>query len=117
MDGHAVRLVGILILFDTDNPLSRIERLLISTPRGAAGTSDNTSIPPLTSGLLLLSVTHLRQYAERHFTVGSRLREGFLEDVSDLENPELGRQEKIRVVDRMWRSWGDVLGWQKVALR
>ena len=36
-----------------------------------------------------------------------------MEDVADLEDPALGRTEKLRVLDRMWRSWGDVLGWTK----
>ena len=36
----------------------------------------------------------------------------FLEDVGDLEDPTLGRVEKLRVVERMWRSWGAVLGWE-----
>lgn len=71
----------------------------------------STTIPPLTSGLLLLSVTHLRTYAETCLPARSGLREGFLEDVQDLEDPGLGRTEKLRVVDRMWKSWGEVLGW------
>lgn len=41
----------------------------------------------------------------------SRLREGFLEDIADLENPSLDRDEKVKVVERMWRSWGAVLDW------
>jgi len=45
----------------------------------------------------------------------SRLREGFLEDVEDLADPALGRHEKMRVVERMWRSWGSVLGWGSLA--
>lgn len=64
---------------------------------------------------MLLSVTHLRQYAERTLPANSRLREGFLEDVGDLEDPRLGRAEKLRVLDRMWRSWGEPLGWGRVA--
>lgn len=73
------------------------------------------SVSPLTSGLLLLSVTHLRKYAETALPANSRLREGFLEDVADLENPSLGRADKLRVLDRMWRSWGEPLGWSRVA--
>ena len=46
---------------------------------------------------------------------GSRLREGFLEDVGDLEDPGMPREEKLRVVERMWRSWGGVLGWNSIA--
>ncbi|KAL1744523.1 ATP synthase regulation protein NCA2-domain-containing protein [Schizophyllum fasciatum] len=80
--------------------MRRIERLLVAHELSA-----------LTSGLLLLSLTHLRAYGERCLPRGSRVREGFLEDVDDLEDPELGRMEKLRVVERMWRCWGDVLGW------
>jgi len=108
--------------------LRRIERLLIAQPRHAhpehkhpetkieQHSSPGSTIPPLTSGLLLLSVTHLRRYAETCLPPNSRLREGFLEDVVDLENPTLGRAEKLRVVDRMWRSWGDILGWRRIAV-
>lgn len=70
---------------------------------------------PLTAGLLLLSVSHLRSYGETYLPGRSRLRDGFLEDVEDLEDPDLGRSEKRMVVERMWRSWGRVLGWHKVA--
>ena len=66
------------------------------------------------TGMLLISVTRLRAYAEANLPVNSRLREGFLEDVGDLEDPGLGRGEKLRVLDRMWRSWGEVLGWTRV---
>ncbi|EPT05130.1 hypothetical protein FOMPIDRAFT_1027347 [Fomitopsis schrenkii] len=98
--------------------MRRIERLLIAQPTShhshtRSTTSQPLSIPPLTSGLLLLSVSHLRAYAERYLAANSRLREGFLEDVADLEDPALGRTEKLRVLDRMWRSWGEVLGWTK----
>ena len=70
---------------------------------------------PLTSGLLLLSVARLRRYAETALPARSRLREGFLEDVADLEDPRLGRADKLRVLDRMWRSWGEPLGWNRIA--
>lgn len=94
----------------------RIERLLIATSETkAAGSS--AGIDPRTSGLLLLSTTHLRAYAERSLPSHSRIRDGFLEDVDDLENPALGRGEKLRVVDRMWKSWGRVLGWYEIAER
>jgi len=104
--------------------MRRIERLLIAQPKSHHGKRDlrthaaaesEPSIPPLTAGLLLLSVSHLRAYAEKHLPARSRLREGFLEDVGDLEEPALGRAEKLRVLDRMWRSWGDVLGWGRAA--
>ncbi|KAI0031065.1 ATP synthase regulation protein NCA2-domain-containing protein [Vararia minispora EC-137] len=92
----------------------RTERLLVSKP-----TSDDylspkgSAIPPLTAGLLLLSVSSLRTYGECHLPLHSRLREGFLDDVGDLENPSLDRDEKVKVIERMWRSWGDVLGWRR----
>ncbi|KAH9889850.1 NCA2-domain-containing protein [Cubamyces lactineus] len=103
----------------------RIERLLIAQPDShahhhrthttALSQRSSAAVSPLTSGLLLLSVTHLRKYAETTLPPNSRLREGFLEDVADLEDPKLGRQDKLRVVDRMWRSWGEPLGWNRVA--
>ncbi|KAI0056106.1 NCA2-domain-containing protein [Artomyces pyxidatus] len=92
--------------------MRRIERLLVSQPHSAASAT-RAGISPLTSGLLLLSVSSLRKYAETSLPARSRLREGFLEDVGDLEDPGLGRDEKIRVVQRMWRSWGSALGWDK----
>lgn len=110
--------------------MRRIERLLITQPRtrrhehrhahvkagqhDSKGTKD--AIPPLTTGLLLLSVSSLRQYAETRLPLRSRLREGFLEDVGDLEDPRLDREEKLRVVERMWRSWGQALGWGRLAV-
>jgi nuclear-control-of-ATPase protein 2 len=44
----------------------------------------------------------------------SHIREGFLQDVKDLEDPDLGRVEKLKVVDRMWRCWGTSLKWTTV---
>jgi nuclear-control-of-ATPase protein 2 len=106
--------------------MRRIERLLITQPRrhhtqvtaeqhDIKSTKD--AIPALTTGLLLLSVSSLRQYAETRLPLRSRLREGFLEDVGDLEDPRLGREEKLRVVERMWRSWGQALGWERLAVK
>ena len=68
-------------------------------------------LPPKTSGLVILSLTHLRSYAMRYLPPRSRVREGFLEDIIDLENPELGREAKKRVIERMWRCWGVQLEW------
>jgi len=53
----------------------------------------------------------MRYYGETCLPPSSRIREGFLEDVKDLEDPRLGRSEKLRVIDRMWKSWGTTLGW------
>lgn len=77
-----------------------------------------TDLAPLTSGLLLLALTRLRSFAVTYLPVGSRLRDGFLADVADLEDARLGRAEKLRVVERMWRSWGDsdMLGWSRAGI-
>lgn len=91
----------------------RIERLLVSQPREANPAAN--SLTALTTGLLLISVARLRAFAETSLPSGSRLREGFLEDVDDLEDPAMPREEKLRVVERMWRSWGGVLGWNYIA--
>ncbi|KAF8204420.1 ATP synthase regulation protein NCA2-domain-containing protein [Mycena galopus ATCC 62051] len=93
--------------------MRRIERLLVSQPR--VGNPTSNSLSPLTTGLLLISVTRLRAFAETSLPTGSRLRDGFLDDVGDLEDPAMPREEKLRVVERMWRSWGGVLGWQYIA--
>ncbi|KAJ7729263.1 NCA2-domain-containing protein [Mycena maculata] len=93
--------------------MRRIERLLVSQPREANPTTN--SLTALTTGLLLISVTRLRGFAETSLPSGSRLREGFLEDVGDLEDPAMPREEKLRVVERMWRSWGGALGWGEIA--
>lgn len=63
----------------------------------------------------MISVSQLRSYAEKHLPPRSRFQEGFLEDIEDLENPDLGRQEKQSVIERMWRSWGYSLGWHNLA--
>ncbi|KAJ7600757.1 NCA2-domain-containing protein [Mycena floridula] len=88
--------------------MRRIERLLIVD-------SGEKDVSPLTTGLLMLSVAHLRDYAEVCLPPNSRLLEGFLQDVGDLEAPELGRNEKRMVVERMWRSWGTIFSWSRVA--
>ena len=65
--------------------IRRTERLLVSKPTSEDITnSKDASIPPLTAGLLLLSVSSLRSYAERCLPARSRLQTGFLEDVEDL---------------------------------
>ncbi|KAG8678750.1 Nuclear control of ATPase protein 2 [Ceratobasidium sp. 394] len=83
-----------------------------------ASPGPQTDLGPLTSGLLLLALTRLRSFAMTCLPIGSRLRDGFLADVADLEDARLGRVEKLRVVERMWRSWGegDVLGWKRAGI-
>ncbi|CAE6533892.1 Nuclear control of ATPase protein 2 [Ashbya gossypii ATCC 10895] [Rhizoctonia solani] len=127
--------------FDT---IRRIERLLLAPPSHhqrthvqgfpssesaqappSPASSEHTASPapqtdllPLTSGLLLLSLARLKRFASTCLPVGSRLRDGFLADVADLEDPRLGRTEKLRVVERMWRAWGDeeMLGWKRAGI-
>lgn len=99
--------------------MRRIERLLLFQPklhhRHNAETVHSDTIPALTTGLLVLSLAHLREYALTSLPARSRLREGFLEDIEDLEDPALSRSEKLRIIDRMWKSWGKELGWYKLA--
>lgn len=87
--------------------MRRIERLLILQP------ADRQQVTALTSGLLLLSLARLRTFAVNNLPLNTRLRHGFLEDLSDLENPDLGRDAKLEVVHRMWRCWGSQLGWER----
>lgn len=100
---------------------SRVERLLNHVDEeklkkgrlsmSNVGPSAASTLPPVISGLLLISVSRLRHYAEKYLPERSKLHEGFLEDVADLEDPDLDRFEKQKVVERMWRSWGTTLGW------
>lgn len=61
-------------------------------------------LAPLPTGLLILSLTRVRSYALQYLP--NKIREPFLEDLGDLEDPGLGREEKLLVVQRMWRCWG-----------
>ncbi|KAF8685676.1 NCA2 protein [Rhizoctonia solani] len=83
-----------------------------------SSSTPQTDLAPLTLGLLLLALTRLRSFALTYLPTGSRLQDGFLSDVADLEDPRLGRAEKLRVVERMWRSWGDakILGWSRAGI-
>ena len=97
--------------------MRRIERLLI-TQGGHKGRQ--TRIPSLnvinedededarSTGLLLLSLSRLQAYALRYLP--SRIRQAFLDDLEDLTDPELSREEKLLVVGRVWRCWGGVGG-------
>jgi len=76
-------------------------------PDGSKGT-----LSPTTQGLLLLYLTHLREFAEEYLKESTRFREGFLEDIGDLEDMRLVREEKRLVVRRMWESWGGEFGWR-----
>ncbi|THH05164.1 hypothetical protein EW145_g5002 [Phellinidium pouzarii] len=102
--------------------IRHVERLILTNPGSSSSPShiaehkseSESTLPPLTSGLLLISLARLRAYAEVRLPVHSLIREGILGDIGDLENPTLGRTEKLRVVERMWRSWGTVLGWDRI---
>lgn len=99
--------------------IRRVEHLLVtssshSSNLAAATESPESTLSPLTSGLLLIALSRLRSYAEARLPEHSLLRLGVLSDIADLESPELGREEKLRVVERMWRSWGGVLGWGRI---
>ncbi|EJU03141.1 NCA2-domain-containing protein [Dacryopinax primogenitus] len=85
--------------------LRRVEHLLLAPE----------PLPPLTQGLLVLSLSSLRTYGQTHLPVRTRLREGFLEDVGYLEDVSLQRGDKRLVVQRMRADWGTVLGWTTVA--
>ncbi|KAF8805065.1 NCA2-domain-containing protein [Phlegmacium glaucopus] len=92
--------------------MRRIERLLI-TQRQLKGLQ--TQSPPdvededaRSTGLLLLSLSRLRAYVSRYLP--SLVRQAFLEDLEDLADPQLGREEKLLVVSRVWRCWGGVGG-------
>jgi nuclear-control-of-ATPase protein 2 len=91
--------------------MRRIERLL-NEKDGSPDASSHLS--DTGEGLLFLSLISLRQYAVRYLPPGTRLHEGFLEDLTDLEHPHLSRSAKVRVVDRMWRCWGVALGWSRI---
>ncbi|OAX33250.1 NCA2-domain-containing protein [Rhizopogon vinicolor AM-OR11-026] len=100
--------------------MRRLERLLLFQPKSShhrrnSETVHPDDIPPLTTGLLVLSLAHLREYALTSLPARSRLREGFLEDIEGLEDPQLGRSEKLRIIDRMWKSWGKELSWYDLA--
>ena len=60
------------------------------------------------TGLLFLSLSRLQAYALRSLPV--LVRQAFLEDLEDLSDPQLGREDKLLVVSRMWRCWGGVGG-------
>ncbi|KAG1745975.1 NCA2-domain-containing protein [Suillus paluster] len=100
--------------------MRRIERLLLFEPKSShhrhnTENAHSDAIPALTTGLLVLSLAQLREYALTSLPARSRLREGFLEDIKDLEDPGLRRTEKLRIIDRMWKSWGKELGWYDLA--
>ncbi|KIR60442.1 hypothetical protein I314_03737 [Cryptococcus bacillisporus CA1873] len=75
--------------------LRSIERLLITSPDGEMTHRDR--------GLLIISVSNLRSWA---VVLGASKREAFLDDLRMVENPILKREDKLRVIERVWRCWG-----------
>ena len=99
--------------------MRRIERLLITQGQRKEGREQTQSLLPSnvmmiddeearSAGLLLLSLSCLQTYVSRYLS--SHIREAFLEDLEDLADPQLGREEKLLVVSRVWRCWGGVGG-------
>jgi len=77
-------------------------------PSNIAGTLSFSSSTPVSS-LSIPSSSESTAYS------ASSLRDAFLEDLTDLQDPELGVNQKRIVVERMWRCWGSPLGWGTVA--
>jgi nuclear control of ATPase protein 2 len=93
--------------------MRRIERLLITqggqqTQRPSNEEEEEEKEHARSTGLLLLSLSRLQAYASRYLP--SRIRQAFLEDLEDLTDPQLGREQKLLVVGRVWRCWGGVGG-------
>jgi len=101
----------------SEEPSSHYSSIRLQNRRSTTRTT-TLPLPAQTQGLLIVSITHLRRYIQRSFpNHRSRIRQGFLEDLSDLENPTFGKEEKLSVVHRMWRSWGQDLGWGNALLQ
>lgn len=106
--------------------MRRVERLLVvdsiseggrDRPKANGSARPDGSkgiLSPTTQGLLLLYLTHLREFAVKYLKESTRFREGFLEDIEDLEDTRLSREEKRMVMRRMWESWGTELGWRRM---
>ena len=99
--------------------MRRIERLLITQggqlqykARQTSKKSEEDVIDEneeaRSTGLLFLSLSRLQTYASQYLS--SHIREAFLEDLEDLADPQLGREDKLLVVSRVWRCWGGVGG-------
>ncbi|KAL1407260.1 Nuclear control of ATPase protein 2 [Vanrija albida] len=79
------------------NGMREVERLLIVSPE------DNSRMSDRDRGTLIVSVSGLRTWAAG---ITSTRREGFLDDLRMVEDPVLGRDDKLRVVERIYRCWG-----------
>lgn len=57
-----------------------------------------------TQGVLICEVHLLRSYA-RYLSTRNSIRDLFIEDLRDLENPRLTISQKLQTINRMSRSW------------
>ncbi|CAG8515617.1 5825_t:CDS:2 [Acaulospora morrowiae] len=80
--------------------LRQVERLLVNHYR-----SPNTEIPFATHGLILCHVHYLRSYSSC-LSSKNNLRYRFLDDLRDLDTPNMSIRQKIWTCERMWRCWG-----------
>jgi hypothetical protein len=74
-----------------------IERLLLNAPKKEEQMSNKDR------GLLIVGVSSMRTWAAG---LGGSNREGLLDDLRLVEEPGLGRVDKLRVIERIWRCWG-----------
>jgi hypothetical protein len=60
-----------------------------------------------------LRILYFIPFAEQalKFFVPLCVPQEFLLDLLDLENPDVNRDAKLLVVERMWRCWSVRLGW------
>ncbi|KAF8166019.1 hypothetical protein B0H34DRAFT_856225 [Crassisporium funariophilum] len=105
--------LGILYLFGVGlGRLSGVvfggEAILLQTPPYLFPSTLTTPapLPPLSTGLLLISLARLRTYA--HWHLPPHVKGPFLEDLAMLEDPGMGVEGKIGVAARVWRCWGGV---------
>lgn len=74
-----------------------IERLLITSTKEDGRMNDRDR------GMLIVDVSGLRVWAAG---IKRSKREAFLSDIRLFEDQNLDRDDKLRVVDRIWRCWG-----------
>lgn len=76
----------------------RLERLL------TLSYSKENELDCETQGILLCEVHLLRSYAA-YLPSRNSIRDLFIEDLRDLENPKLSITQKLQTINRMSRSW------------
>ncbi|GAA5802127.1 ATP synthase regulation protein NCA2-domain-containing protein [Helicostylum pulchrum] len=91
--GRNIGLIGLPIR----QTMRRIERLFNLS-------SDSNTLDCESQGILLCEVHLLRSYS-LHLSMRNSIRELFIEDLRDLENPRLTVKQKLETIERMTRSW------------